>query len=99
MKPFVLRVEQSIIQPYAARPGDRILVRPADARPVVLYRRIIARYSALLEQLRTGAVSAADPAAGGVFAELASLAALERIEELATQPFPASPPPRRPRGR
>lgn len=91
MKPFILRVEQSVIGPYAAQPGDLMLVRPAAERALVLQRALVARYAPLLAQFRAGVLSAAEGNADAIYAELVALAALEQIESLPTPP----PPPRR----
>ncbi|AHG87541.1 hypothetical protein J421_0048 [Gemmatirosa kalamazoonensis] len=56
--PIVLRAECAICGPFAAAPGDLILVRPGAGRPVVLQRELPEDYAALRSLVAGGALNA-----------------------------------------
>jgi hypothetical protein len=73
-RPLLLRVETSIIHPCPARVGDRFLIQPDSARPVLLLRDAPANFGALVSHLGTGAISTTDGDSRAIAANLARLA-------------------------
>jgi hypothetical protein len=60
MKPILLRVVAPMVHPVVAKPGDRLLVRPGTADPVLVIRSAPPNFGALLGHLVGGALEADD---------------------------------------